>query len=947
MNKQDLIKNIRKNLNQKKSFLDKRTFNSYDDKISNNIFIKNAKIKTLEKINAELSQYTNLINTKKKLEEEKIRKVEERRIKKENNIIENNVKFLDMTDYAIGQDHIVNIIMTLKSFMGQNVIINIKGQKIGLFSASDDILNLSIPFENFNSWWEEQGKWNFFGNSYFFLYPDAKMYFYGENLNIPEKRIIQFFQGANNGLCFFNPIREWAENKYDEAKGKSTKDRYKTILKNLTNYEIEYKNGVTEENINLLCNELKIDVSILSPLTEKTYLHCKSSIKGLKHFKFINNRLNHIELNEYLKNDEPIFCTNEEMIKIKNELTKNNEYHIFSRFKTKITSIQTLENNYKLKNETSEIYHNFEIETDLINCKIDDITQPELSKFIKNGTHYNATIDFKDVKTYDINDVYHIDMKKAYPSFYLCKFYEGFLGKITDFRKTDKIQGVGIYYIYDLVIPENHKFYAYNDKMKIYFSNNIYTSPELKFLSSIGSTYKILCGCWGVQPKDFRFNDAMLENNNYSLWTGKCDCHHLKNQISMDGDEDLYNVILSTLDNDKKIIMNANKEITVYYDKPHNYHLGHITSFILSYQRLNIIEQFLTMDYDNIIRICVDGIYSIDEPKILKNSFRPKNDEKTFDNVAGNYYISNIEHNLYIQNIYSLFLNPLNLSEDREHYKNELHLGAGGCGKTHVNLLDKGLINVLYVAPSWKLARNKNKEYKIHTTVLARVDTKDIEKINYVKRFSNVLIIDECSMMSEEQKNRIFDLYKDFKIIFCGDLGYQLSSFEGQEMTTKGFNKIIEYKTNHRCKDDKLLFLLQQLRNMIKSTEITGEEMIKYVKEYIKDSIINKDKLKTLYKIEDMILTGTKLSRDDYTNMFKDLKKYYVEETTRFYSKGDIFIDEEPPSSIIRHGYTTHSIQGETAHHNLYIDLNGMWDRRMLYTALSRAKYLNQIYLII
>jgi hypothetical protein len=947
MTKQDLIKNIRKVLNQKKSFLDKRTFNAYDDKISNNIFLKNAKIKTLENINAELLGYTNLINTKKKLEEEKIRKVEERRIKKENNIIENNVKFLDMTDYAIGQDHIVKIIMTLKSFMGQNVIINIKGQKIGLFSAGDDILNLSVPFENFNSWWEEQGKWNFFGNSYFFLYPDAKMYFYGENLNIPEKRIIQFFQGANNGLCFFNPIREWAENKYDEAKGKSTKDKYKTILKNLTNYEIEYKNGVTEENINLLCNELKIDVSILSPLTEKTYLHCKSSIKGLKHFKFINNRLNHIELNEYLKNDEPIFCTNEEMIKIKNELTKNNEYHIFSRFKTKITSIQTLENNYKLKNETSEIFHNFEIETDLINCKIDDITQSDLSKFIKNGTHYNGTIDFKDVKTYDINDVYHIDMKKAYASFYLCKFYEGFLGKITDFRKTDKIEGVGIYYIYDLVIPENHKFYAYNDKMKIYFSNNIYTSPELKFLSSIGSTYKILCGCWGVQPKDFRFNNEMLENNNYSLWTGKCDCHHLKNKISMDGDEDLYNVILSTLDNDKKIIMNANKEITVYYDKPHNYHLGHITSFILSYQRLNIIEQFLTMDYDNIIRICVDGIYSVTEPKILKNSFRPKNDEKTFLNVAGNYYISNMEHNLFIQNIYSLFLNPSNLAENREHNKNELHLGAGGCGKTHINLLDKGLINVLYVAPSWKLARNKNKEYKIHTTVLARVDTKDIEKINYVKRFSNVLIIDECSMMSEEQKNRIFDLYKDFKIIFCGDLGYQLSSFEGQEMTTKGFNKIIEYKTNHRCKDDKLLFLLEQLRTMIKSTEITGEEMIKYVKEYIKDSIINKDKLKTLYKIEDMILTGTKLSRDDYTNMFKDLKKYYVEETTRFYSKGDIFIDEEPPSSIIRHGYTTHSIQGETAHHNLYIDLNGMWDRRMLYTALSRAKYLNQIYLII
>lgn len=938
MTKQDLIKDIRKLLNQKKNILDPRTFNSYNNKVYNNEFIKNSKIKTLENIKNDLSQYTNLINTKKKLDEEKIRKIEEKKIS-------SNVKFLNMKDYN-EQEGLIEIIMTLKQFKGQNININID---------NNITLNFSVPLEGFNNWWIESGIWNFYIDSSKIKYPDSKMYFYGENLNIKINKIIQYFKDSNNGLCFFNPIREWAVNKYEESKGKSTKERYQTILTKLNKFENEYKDGVSEENINLLCNELKIDVSILSPLTEKTFFHCKSSLKGLKHFKFINNRLNHIELNEYLKNDEPLFKTNEEMINIKNELSKNKEYHIFSRFNDKITSIQTLENNYKLKNEIQEIFNNFEIETDLINCKIDDITQSDLSKFIKYGTHYNGTIDFKNPKDYNINDVFHIDMKKAYASFYLCLFYEGFLGKITDFRKTNKIEGTGLYYIYDLTIPENHVFFEYNKKMKIYLNNNIYTSPELKFLSSIGSTYKILYGCWGVQPKDFRFNNEMLENNNYSIWTGKCDMHNLKNKISMDGDENLYNVILSTLDEDKKIIMSANNEITVYYDKPHNYHLGHITSFILAYQRLNIIEQFLTMDYENIIRICVDGIYSINEPKILKNSFRPKNEieEKNFKNVAGNFYISNLTNNeeqLYLlgnkDNVINYFI-PSNLAEYREHNKNELHLGAGGCGKTHIQLLDNGLINPLYVAPSWKLARNKYNEYKIHTTVLARVDTKDIEKINYVKRFSNVLIIDECSMMSEEQKNRILNLYKDFKIIFCGDLGFQLGAYDGQEMTTNGFNKIIEYKTNYRCKDDKLLFLLQQLRIMIKSTEITNEEIIKYVKEYIKDNIINIDKLKNLYKIEDMILTGTKQSRDDYTDIFKDLKKYYVEETTRFYSKGDIFIDEEPPKSIIRHGFTTHSIQGETAHYNLYIDLNGMWDRRMLYTALSRAKYLNQIYLII
>ena len=65
MTKQDLIKDIRKLLNQKKNILDPRTFNSYNNKVYNNEFIKNSKIKTLENIKNDLLQYTNLINTKK------------------------------------------------------------------------------------------------------------------------------------------------------------------------------------------------------------------------------------------------------------------------------------------------------------------------------------------------------------------------------------------------------------------------------------------------------------------------------------------------------------------------------------------------------------------------------------------------------------------------------------------------------------------------------------------------------------------------------------------------------------------------------------------------------------------------------------------------------------------------------------------------------------------
>lgn len=45
-------------------------------------------------------------------------------------------------------------------------------------------------------------------------------------------------------------------------------------------------------------------------------------------------------------------------------------------------------------------------------------------------------------------------------------------------------------------------------------------------------------------------------------------------------------------------------------------------------------------------------------------------------------------------------------------YVHQLHTGMGGSGKSDINLTDKSNVNVLYLAPSWKLTMNKQREYK-------------------------------------------------------------------------------------------------------------------------------------------------------------------------------------------------------------------------------------------
>jgi hypothetical protein len=897
-----------------------------------------------------VEQYNTEVERRQR--ERKLQKAKQTRDKKKTDFIRRNVEVLNLTTK---EAPLTDTYEALKKYAGKAVVVvyEINGKELKLKD-----MRLEIP-TNIAYWWSKEGVWHFQVDSENTIFDDEwlrkkgipenggynkVLYIYQANDAINYQKIKQVFKAADNGKCVFNPIKKWATEKYEHAiemKNKSSKSRYSVVLDNLEVLENKYPNGVCEDNIDEICNTLQIDISIEKPFSDKTFIACKSIKKCLKHFRYLNTRINHVELNEFVLNEKPEIVSRKELLRIKKQLQEDGIYCPFDKDMSNVCKIYTLDKVYALNNEKSECFNEFEIETGLINCKLDDIDDAELSAFVKNGTHYNGTIDFKNVENYKIEDVFHIDMKKAYAQFKTCEYYEGFLGKITDYRLTDKIEGVGLYYIEDLIIPEGD-FKRMNDKMKIYISGNIYTSFELRFLEKNGCSFIIVAGCWGVKPIDFDFNTKMLEgkcedgSSYYALWTGKCDSHYLSTNKWIDGDLDMVNIIQEHTT--AKIEYYGNGEICIKYAKKHNFHLGHITSFITAYQRLNVLEMLMKIKYDNIIRVCVDGIYT--EKKVdCIGSFRPKNDikDKTFGNIAGESYISNlIEENLF------------EFADKRKHNRRELHIGAGGNGKTHRNLTDQGLVKLLYVSPSWKLARNKEQEYKCRVSVWARLITEDPEMINIVKRFSNGLLIDECSMMTEEEKQKIFTTYDDMKIIFCGDLGYQLGPINGIEMNMEGFDEIIRNDTNYRCKDKRLLELLNELRVFI-SYDRTTLEINSYIIDWFKKHgrIIDVSFLQKEYDVNDMILVGTNKIKDIFTEMFKDIEKYYCKENNRIYSNGQIVIGKKPEcKNELRHAYTTHSIQGETAYHKLFIDSAKMFNPRMFYTAISRAKTLEQIFII-
>ena len=533
-----------------------------------------------------------------------------------------------------------------------------------------------------------------------------------------------------------------------------------------------------------------------------------------------------------------------------------------------------------------------------------------------------------------------------------CIYYNGFLGKITDFRKTNKIMGIGLYQINNidfLNCKTNIKQLLL--KLNIYHNKYIYTSPELQFLKDNNIKFDIICGAWGHSSFDFDFTNEMLTKKDngisyYAKWCGFINSQFLQKNYYLKSSYE-YNEVLKSYgdyyDNIKYLEHNNETQITI--NKKSNYHLSHINSFITSYQRLNLIEQLLSINYDDLIKINVDCIYYYGNKNIeLKNVFRHKEFNKCILNDCDNSLIPLFEE-----------IQDYNYSkiEVNENYKSKINLGCGGSGKTTKELKDDGLMKKLFCPPSWKLARNKEKEEGANVSVWYYITTKDPEIRSKILRNYNVLVIDEVSMMTEKTKKFILEEFKLCKIIFCGDLGYQLPPIEGEEMTTELIEKIEYFNNNYRCKCPKLLLLLNKCREMIKDKKelnFINNYIINYFKK--QNRIISIEKLKELYEINDMILSGTNDLKDTYTEIFKskfDMKKLYITSNSRQYSNGEILITNDKPlgvSSEERYCYTTHSIQGETAYDKLFIDISKMFDERMFYTALSRAMYLDQIFLI-
>ncbi len=877
----------------------------------------------------------------------------------------------------------------------------------------DKLYTIPSTEHEMTQWWDKKREWEWLKDSdktIFDEYDGSGDVYITERLALTGNHISQSYLDNATQNCVFEPIIKRCQYKLEIN---SDVKKHRALLNNMNKISKldKYKNGVTDDELEKLCHELKLKIHISFPLIGSIRDFGNSVKRPNMVMNYLNSRLNHLEdmsdetkmyvMGKYYDDNEFETCILNDIEfddmygKLVNDVYDRN--FVYKRDGVKITMLKTLTTTYKrAQSEAFEPISRFVEEYNMKQYRLCDVKDELLSQFIRSSAHVtsfkiNSDFEGKQLDQY-VNIYEEIDADKAFASFEKCHLYSGFVGKITDFRQTNKIMGEGFYLIGALDWTNaDVRFYKFQNKFKAYYGRNIYAKPDLVFLTSLGVKYKILGGAWGM-PFKFKFPDYMYEKVNkvshYARWTGMCirdnepDMYHMmaepeyadivKKYASDTVDID-FTPNLNFNDRNAKLSFNSKMnnvgELTFTQKRKFHTHYAHIASYIYAYQRISTITQILDMDLDKVIRVNVDGIkyiphqFSYDTKK-----FKSKPVHELRSKTRGLTMKGREEGFLTMMNscdplVWKKFHSHFMTTSPRPHFQNELFSGKGGTGKTHRNMTDKGLIRVGYIAPNHKLKQVKCSEFNssgdVYHNLIEDIKALDIpedERPRAIDRrvakllsliyLYNVLVIDECSMLSDKVREIIFTRFWMCKLIFIGDIGFQIGPYNEIPIRKTAFQHVTELIKNHRCKDAPLDKILDNIRETISKC---GNRTCN-VKEIINGiQTITVNELQKKYKVEDIILNFQNTEKDKYTKLFSHLEKFYVTKCSKNheYNTGEIHFTK--PATVnceLRHGYTVHSVQGETFKKNIFINEDVLNDLNVLYTALSRAEYLHQIYII-
>ena len=876
----------------------------------------------------------------------------------------------------------------LKKFSGQKVKVTLTEGGVPIKSVPYNVPHLSI----INKWWNIGNKftsWTLGGsedNAIWAGFDDPRLIVV-KSKDIEASDSPQVYSDNVDHNCLFKPIKNDLVLRLENAtSARSIKD-IKRVISVVDGLQKEYPSGVPQigGHLEKICDTVKCTIRIFD-MMYKLILEVEPSKSSRKIYQYMNTSLDHLDkmVNISAKHTEVVSRKEiaEEFKRCQDNL-EDNEY-IFKMGKEGIRELCTIDNRFITLEDVKyyELVGNFEKKNNLGRYNFKYTPGESFSEFLKSGIHFSTSRNFN--RSFGPHEVLHIDGLRSYATPELTKFYQGFPmfcfkakapRKIIDVEMDDFLRlHVGFWEVRNFVMSERMS----SNNREIFTTLNcfpkgvkvILTSPELRFLFSIGYRFTLVEGVWGwtedldyycteheiilgkLSPGDLPTIPEFVEKKCYSKYFGQCASTKLEDTVSFFGEEKFACILKAKYPNTE---YSEDRQIDLKIKRPHTFFKPALAAFTTAYSRIKTWEQLIEIPFDNIVRVQMDDIYYKKCDIKIRDGFR----EKPIDWLVFNDIIR------YQSDSFVSYYNTSNESIATKGYsflkkvlgdKVVLLKGPGGAGKgVFIEKLGPCLVSPLYTTMSWLLTSKKAVEYNATGSVTARLLGRGCEN-TFIDSNYNPVILDECTSLTDDDAKKVEELFPNKLIIYAGDLKwnypytYQMPCVGGETMKKRG--KVINFPNNFRSKDDHQRKVCNDLRK-IQDQYWAVEETEKWLRQHY--PVINGSDALAMYHTDDQVIASQHIYCDDWTRDLSTLwgeckwlvKRNNVRE--KIYN-GTVLIgdsDEISKETVkeTRFGFTIHSCQGDTLKHKIFIDMRDL-NNNLMYTAISRAHFSSQIFLV-
>lgn len=817
-------------------------------------------------------------------------------------------------------------------------------------------------------------------------------------INNPKQlSYLQKYAFNNTGTCVYDGLLDFFS-KYIDTKNKHGV----AIYNKLYNNPVKYAKAYTVEEMEKLGQDINCSFTINDLINQEDIDINKNSCNRFN-ISFVNTRYNHLDLLKCVSNIEEIATEKYNEIKnncsfyverLGNLLTLHGNYKIKNQYSD-------------LVNEWKEKYNinacSIEINSD-VNKFINNYDD-KVHRFFNNDMIIdNSLYEELDIKKAYMN-YNKCNQYMGLPSgAYISCSGEGMTDEI--FMKQFNNKLVGFYEVIPshnneilnyLGLRSNNKYVLFSSTIKLLIDKNV----KLQYINYVISP-SIDCP-FDEKFNMFIDGDNLVEKNNdkkdyvkaYCKIVGCMMIEDKRFSINIkpdDEDKEFY----KTLKN-KENIYNVEGIYKIIKEKETAKSLKHMALSIHAYSSTIILEQMLNMDINDVMGVKVDSIvfrkgsiFNYDselfkaptkaniKTMLRGNDIINKPTDYGLDVYDGiNYFNEMTKDDGRIDDNFknSEYFKPYFISKESdinfepsfcgEHITSSIIFlgGAGGCGKTHSILSSTNFMmnDLLFTSTCWELIQGKVDEFNSITGIslpklTGEMNGKQVEKFN--NRKYKYIVNDELTLQSYNTVKTIINDNKGKFIIMMGDIEYdgfyyQCSIGSNVCNPSKIKCQYIKYTKNYRFEPE-FNNKVNDLRTFMYNNKGQTNKLYEYVKTEF--STCFKNKISEIqFNDDDVGISALKpIGKDGkclYSHHFYKQgakPQYYIKDT--IYKKGiyrGAKLDEEPDNknytnSLFR---TIHAYQGRqlTKDNKIIILLNSLFDFNLLYTAISRARRLDQI----